>query len=69
MASKIRPVRVARGDADAARDLRVDFLKARAIARFRDQFARGQKTIGSHLKVAYYSFIRVQEVYTTNVQI
>ena len=29
MASKIRPVRVARarGDADAARDLRVDFLK------------------------------------------
>ena len=27
MASKIRPVRVTRGDADAARDLRVDFLK------------------------------------------
>ena len=30
---------------DVARDLRVDFLKL-----FRNQFARGQKTIGSHLK-------------------
>ena len=27
------------------------------------------ETVFSHLKVAYYSFIRVQEVYTTNVQI
>ena len=27
MAAKIRPVRVTRGDADAARDLRGDFLK------------------------------------------
>ena len=27
MAAKIRPVRVTCGDADAARDLRVDFLK------------------------------------------
>ena len=37
MAAKIRPVRVTRGDV------------ARDIARFRNQFARGQKTIASHL--------------------
>ena len=29
------------------------FIKARAIARFRNQFARGQKTIGSHLKLNF----------------
>ena len=46
MVAKIRPVRVTR----FARELRVDFFKACAIARFRNQFARGQKTIGSHLK-------------------
>ena len=28
MAAKIRPVQVTRGDADAARDLRVDFFQA-----------------------------------------
>ena len=43
MAAKIRPVQVTRGDADAARDLRVDFFQARAIVRFRNQAARGQK--------------------------
>ena len=47
MAAKTRPVRVTRGGADAARDLRVDFLKTRAMARFRNQVPRGQKTIGS----------------------
>ena len=31
---------------DVARDLGVGFLK---LARFQNQFARGQKTIGSHL--------------------
>ena len=35
------------------RDFRVDFFKARAIARFRNQFARSQKTIGSHLNNIY----------------
>ena len=45
MAAKIRPVRITRGDVD----FHVDFFKARAIARFRNQFARSQKTIGSHL--------------------
>ena len=49
MAARIRPLRVTRGDVDVARDSRVDFFKARAIARFRNQFARGQKTIASHL--------------------
>ena len=34
-----------------ARYFRVDFFKARAIARFRKQLARVQKTIGSHLKL------------------
>ena len=43
MAARIRPLRVTRGDVDVARDSRVDFVKARAIARFRNQFARGQK--------------------------
>ena len=46
MVAKVRPVRVTR----VARDSRVDFFKACAIARFRNQIARGQKTIGSHLK-------------------
>ena len=32
-----------------ARDFRVDLFKARAIARFRNQFTRGQKTIGIRL--------------------
>ena len=50
MTAKIRPVRVTHGDVDAAHDLRIDFFKARAIARFRNQFACGKKTIGSHLK-------------------
>ena len=49
MAARIRPLRVTRGDVDVARDSRVDFFKARAIARFQNQFARGQKTIASHL--------------------
>ena len=34
MAAKIRPVQVTRGDADAARDLRVDFLKLAASRDF-----------------------------------
>ena len=58
MAATIRPVRVNRGDVDAARDFRVDFVKARTITRFQNQFARGQKTIGSHLKfICSNSFI------------
>ena len=48
MAAKIRSVRVTRGDVYVARDFRIDFFKARAIARFRNQFARGQKTTGSY---------------------
>ena len=47
MAAKIRQVRVTRGGADAARDLRVDFLKTRAMSLFRNQVSRGQKTKGS----------------------
>ena len=38
---------------DVARDLRVDFFIACAIARLRNQFARGQKTIGSHLNPGF----------------
>ena len=34
MAAKICPVRVIRGDADAVRDLRIDFFKAHTIALF-----------------------------------
>ena len=45
MAATIRPVRV---NVDAAHDFCVDFLR---LARFRNQFARGEKTIASHLKV------------------
>ena len=47
MGDKIRPERVTRGD--LARDFRVDFLKLEP-SRFRNQFARGQKTIESHFK-------------------
>ena len=50
MLAKIRPVRVSRGGRCCARLTR-RFYKACAITRFRNQFARGQKTIGSHLKV------------------
>ena len=49
MVTKIRPVRVTRGGWCCARLTR-RFFKACAITRFRNQFARGQKTIGSHLK-------------------
>ena len=38
-----------------ARDFRVDFFKARAIARFWNQFARGQKTVGSHFNSALFT--------------
>ena len=48
MVAKVRPVRVTRGGWCCARLTR-RFFKACAIARFRNQFARGQKTIGSHL--------------------
>ena len=48
MVAKIRPVRVTRGGWCCARLTR-RFFKACAIARFQNQFARGQKTIGSHL--------------------
>ena len=50
MAATIRPVRVNRDDVDAARDFRVHFFKARATAQFRNQFVRGEKTVGSNLK-------------------
>ena len=48
MVAKIRPVRVTRGGWCCAR-LTHTFFKACAITWFRNQFARGQKTIGSHL--------------------
>ena len=49
MLTKIRPVRVTRGGWCCARLMR-RFFKAWAIAWFRNQFARNQKTTGSHLK-------------------
>ena len=48
MVAQTRPVRVTRGGWCYAWLTR-RFFKACAIARFRNQFARGQKTIGSHL--------------------
>ena len=54
VAAKIRPVRVTRGGWCCARLTR-RFFKACAIARFRNQFAHGQKTIGSHLKLLLLS--------------
>ena len=48
MVAKIRPVRVTRGGWCCAHLTRRSY-KACAVARFRNQFARGQKTIGSHL--------------------
>ena len=48
MVAKIRPLRVTRGGWCCAWLTR-RFFKACAIARFRNQFARGHKTIGSHL--------------------
>ena len=50
MVAKIRPLPVTLVGWCCARLTR-RFLKACAIARFRNQFARGQKTIGSHLKL------------------
>lgn len=49
MVAKIRPVRVTRSGWCCARLMR-RFFKAWAIAWFRNQFARSQKTTGSHLK-------------------
>ena len=50
MVAKIGPVRVTRGGRCCARLTR-RFFKACVIAQFRNQFARGQKTIGSQLKI------------------
>ena len=55
MVAKTRPVRVTRGGWCYAWLTR-RFFKACAIARFRNQFARGQKTIGSHLKLLCFEF-------------
>ena len=49
MVAKTRPLRVTRDGWCYARLTR-RFFKACAIVRFRNQFARGQKIIGSHLK-------------------
>ena len=49
MVAKTRPVRVTRGGWCNAWLTR-RFFKACAIAPFRNQFAHGQKTVGSHLK-------------------
>ena len=48
MVAKIRPVPVTRGGWCCAQ-LMHRFFKACAITRFRNQFARGQKTVRSHL--------------------
>ena len=55
--AKTRPVRVTRGGWCYAWLTR-RFFKACAIARFRNQFARGQKTIGSHLKLSVFVVLR-----------
>ena len=55
MAAKIRPVQVTHGTRGTQLTRR--FFKACVIARFRNQFARGQKTIGSHLKKVLTSII------------
>lgn len=43
MAAKICPVRVTRGDADAVRDLRVDFLKLTPLRDFETSLRGGKK--------------------------
>ena len=67
MVAKTRPVRVTRGGWCYAWLTR-RFFKACAIARFRHQFARGQKTIGSHLngnlsKEGFYNWGLVNNQY------
>ena len=57
MVAKIRPVRVTHSGWCCARFTR-RFFKACAIARFRNQFARGQKTIGSHFKYFDYKLLQ-----------
>ena len=56
MVAKIRPVRVTLGGWCCARLTR-RFFKPCAIVRFRNQFARGQKTIGSHLNKCSTIFV------------
>ena len=62
MVAKIRPVRVTRGGWCCARLTR-RFFKACAITRFRNQFARGQKTIGSHRTVFHECFVSAAKLF------